>query len=83
MMERYKMINGSLVPPPCGGVTADGRVISNFAARVRRDPAFAVANGYYPLSESEGENVDLLEEESDVQLDYVLRGGTWVLERVN
>ena len=82
-MERYKMVNGSLVPPPCGGVTAEGRVISNFAARVRRDPVFAMANGYYPLAESEGESVELLEEESEIRLDYVLRGGAWALERVN
>ncbi len=82
-MERYKKINGSLVPPPLGGVTVDGRVISNFAARVKQSSAFAAANGYFPISRREVESADLLEEESEIELDYVLRGGMWVLERVN
>lgn len=83
-MKNYKKINGSLVSPSSGGVTADGRVISNFAGRISHDPAFAEANGYYPIAESEGENVDLLEEEEgDVTLDYVLQGGAWVLKRIN
>ena len=49
-MERYKLKNGDLCPPPRNGVSLEGRAFSNFAARVARDEDFAVQNNYYPKS---------------------------------
>ncbi len=45
-MMLYKLVNGTPVAPPQNGVSADGRVISNFSGRVLHDMAFAKANGY-------------------------------------
>ena len=49
-MERFKLKNGDLCPPPRNGVCAAGHAVSNFAARVARDAAFAAQNGYFPKS---------------------------------
>jgi len=51
-MNRYIIKNNAPVSPPASGVTVKGRVISNFANRIKNDAAFAVANGYYPLAET-------------------------------
>ena len=45
-MMLYKLVNGTAVPPPKNGISADGRAISNFSGRVYHDAAFAKANGY-------------------------------------
>ncbi len=79
-MERYKMVNGAFVPPPAGGVTVNGRAVSNFAGRVRRDASFAAANGYYPIAAGALEEPELLEEESLQELTFTLKGGMWVRE---
>ena len=52
-MKRYRIENGVPVSPPANGISADGRLISGFAALVESDAVFAAANGYYPIVESE------------------------------
>lgn len=52
-MKRYRIVNGVPVLPPQNGVGADGSLISGFATLVESDAAFAAANGYYPIVESE------------------------------
>ena len=57
-MMLYKLVNGTPVAPPQNGVSADGRVISNFSGRVLHDMAFAKANGYsFNPEEEEVESV--------------------------
>lgn len=79
-MNRYKMKNGVFKAPPQGGVCVDGRVVSNFAGRVRHDAAFAAANGYYPIREVEETEGELLEESAPRERKYILKNGEWVLE---
>lgn len=50
-MNRYRLIDGVLQPPPRCGVTSDGRAITNFRIRVLENATFAAENGYYPMSE--------------------------------
>ena len=78
-MNRYKMKNGVFVSPPLGGVSVDGKVVSNFAGRVRHDEAFAKENGYYPIKEVE-ETEELLEQSDKRERTYSLKNGEWVLE---
>ncbi|MBQ3063939.1 MAG: hypothetical protein IJC99_03975 [Clostridia bacterium] len=52
-MKRYRIENGVPVAPPRCGISVDGRLISGFATLVESDAAFAAANGYYPIVESE------------------------------
>ena len=52
-MKRYRVEKGVPVAPPRSGVSADGNVISGFSVLVESDAAFAAANGYYPIVESE------------------------------
>ena len=72
-MKRYKIICGIPACPPQNGISADGRAITNFAERIYRDAAFAAANGYYPMAES-----DELEQPSISNPTYRLVGGAWV-----
>ena len=52
-MERFKLKNGILLPPPRNGVAADGRVISNFDRLVSENAVFAAQNGYFPKEKEE------------------------------
>ena len=79
-MHRYIIKNNAPVPPPVSGVTVKGRVISNFAERVKNDAAFAKENGYYPLAETLPEE-EQLESELEGEGRYVLVEGKWVFER--
>lgn len=79
-MKRYKMINGVFVAPPKGGVSVEGRVISNFAGRVQNDAAFAAANGYYPVRVVELATEELLEDHPEREATYSLKNGEWVFE---
>ena len=80
-MQRYIIKNNAPVSPPVCGVTAKGRVISNFAGRVKNDAAFAAENGYYPLAKREVGG-DLLEgNELCGRGTYVLVAGEWVFKR--
>ncbi|MBE6604200.1 MAG: hypothetical protein E7639_00655 [Ruminococcaceae bacterium] len=83
-MKRYRIENGIPILPPCGAVTVDGRVVSNFAGRIARDAVFAAAHGYYPIKEElapEGSEAELLEGEGEVDVatvTYSLINGAWV-----
>lgn len=82
IMERYIIKNNVPIAPPRCGVTANGRVVSNFAARIQSDESFAVVNGYYPLSATPMPDVEFLEEgELAGEGKYVLKDGEWVYER--
>ncbi|MBR2311867.1 MAG: hypothetical protein IKA46_01065 [Clostridia bacterium] len=78
-MNRYIIRNNVPVSPPASGVTAKGKVISNFANRIKNDAIFAAANGYYPLAE-----VTPLEEKLEAapwgEGRYALIDGKWVFE---
>lgn len=81
-MERYIIKNNVPVAPPRCGVTASGRVVSNFAARIKSDERFATENGYYPLAATPMPDAELLEDgELAGEGKYVLRNGEWVYER--
>ena len=76
-MQRYIIKNNAPVPPPDHGVTVRGKVVSNFAERVRRDVRFAEENGYYPLAPIPPRE-DLLEDEEPVgEGTFVLLDGEW------
>ncbi len=79
-MNRYMMQNGVFVFPPSGGVTANGRAVSNFGGRVRHDAAFAAENGYFPIKETRKEEDEPLEEQAPRECTYTLQGGEWVIE---
>ena len=80
-MRRYIIKNNAPVPPPDHGVTVRGKVVSNFAERVRRDARFAAENGYYPLAPVPPRE-DLLEDEEPIgEGTFVLRDGAWVFEQ--
>ena len=49
-MERFRLKNGRLCPPPRNAVTSKGEVISNFDALVASDADFAMQNRYFPLA---------------------------------
>lgn len=78
-MNRYIIKNNAPVSPPASGLTVKGRVISNFANRIKNDAAFAAENGYYPLAE-------ILPAEEQLEIEpqgegrYVLVEGKWVFE---
>ena len=78
-MNRYVIKKNVPVSPPASGVTVKGKVVSNFANRIKNDVAFAVENGYYPLAE-----VAPLEEQLEGtpwgEGRYVLAEGKWVFE---
>ena len=78
-MNRYIIKNNVPVSPPASGVTVKGRVISNFANRIKNDAAFAAANGYYPLAEVSFDQ-EQLEVEAVGEGRYVLADGKWVFE---
>lgn len=81
-MKRYCIVNGVPVLPPCDAVSADGRVLSNFAVRVEHDAAFAAAHGYYPIKEEAIPGAEeLLEAEerfAAATASYELRENMWV-----
>lgn len=75
-MKRYRIENGVPVSPPRNGISADGRMISGFAALIESDAAFAAANGYYPIVESDAA---LLQKKGKVcRVDYHFYEGKWV-----
>ena len=81
-MERYMIKNNVPIAPPRCGVTSSGRVVSNFAARIKSDERFAIENGYYPLAVMSVPDTELLEESELVgEGIYVLKDGEWFFER--
>ena len=74
-MKRYRIIDGIPVPPPKNGVDKNGNVISNFAARIESDAAFASQNGYYPMADTPIEEFLSLETKPPI---FVLKNGEWV-----
>ncbi|MBR2011423.1 MAG: hypothetical protein IKA06_06745 [Clostridia bacterium] len=78
-MDRYIIKNNAPVAPPRCGVTASGRVVSNFARRIKNDADFAAENGYYPLAKQDDASPELLEEhEAPAEGKYTLIDGEWV-----
>lgn len=78
-MNRYIIKNNAPVSPPVSGVTVKGRVISNFANRIKNDAEFAAENGYYPLAEVSPAE-EQLEGAPWGEGRYVLVDGKWVFE---
>ena len=78
-MNRYIIRNNVPVSPPASGVTVKGKVISNFASRIKHDETFAATNGYYPLAETFFDE-EQLEVEAVGEGSYVLADGKWVFE---
>ena len=76
-MKRYREKGGCLLPPPQSAVDARGHAVSNFAARIEHDEAFAIANGYFPC----GAGVALVLPAEDENLRYVTVEGLWQIER--
>ena len=79
-MERYIIKNNAPVSPPVCGVTVKGRVVSNFASRVRNDAAFAAENGYYPLAKMTSKSAEP-EKKLCGRGTYVLVAGEWVFKQ--
>ncbi len=75
-MKRYRMIGNTPVPPPKNAVDKDGHVISNFAARIENDAAFAAQNGYYPMADN-AQDEEFLELEKIPPV-FVLQNGKWM-----
>ena len=75
-MKRYRIKNGVPVAPPRNGRSADGRLISGFATLVESDAAFAAANGYYPIVESD--STPLSKGARVLRVDYHFYEGRWV-----
>ena len=75
-MKRYRIENGVPVSPPENGISVEGRLISGFAALVEGDAAFAAANGYYPIVESE--DTPLKGRGRVLRVDYHFFEGRWV-----
>lgn len=76
-MERYQIKRGVPVAPPEHGVTKDGRVISNFAERVKHDAVFAAENGYYPIEEA-AVDAEPLEEAIVTAPTFTFAGDRWI-----
>lgn len=75
-MKRYREKGGCLLLPPQSAVDARGHAVSNFAARIEHDEAFAIANGYFPCAPG----VALTLPADNENLHYVTVGGVWRIE---
>lgn len=74
MMERFRLKNGRLCPPPRNAVTSEGEVISNFDMLIAGDAGFAAKNRYFPRAAGVP-----LAPPIDSEEPYVLENGEWVL----
>lgn len=73
-MKRYRIEGGIPTLPPVNGVNCQGKIISNFKARIENDSVFASENGYFPLAPEP----EILELDMRAKPYYVLENGLWV-----